>query len=590
SVDPGTWPDNEVSSGEINGENFRLDESEDDEPVDVDCVDPDGNEYSLSQGAVDVDWSDYNNSNDQDTEIPYSIDMNNESVDKGSRCVVTVNNTDGSYAEFGPVAISWPASAWRLGPWEAGPDLNTARRMPAMATGQPSREQQYLYAVGGDDGDELNARESVEYSRINLLGEPTGFSDMPRHDMPNGGRALTEAVRVDDFIYLVGGFKGSASSDSGVTGEIIRANVLDPFNVPEITNISFDYVESDGLDEGTYYYRVSAVLDSNSDYNPGGETLASEPMPVTVPDAVDGDVQLSLSWDAFEDADEYRVYRSPSPDMASGEEELIATVSDDGSSSYSLDDDDKSPQSSDNPLPIGAIGEWHEPDSNASISARHSHAMTMVEDPDEEDRYHIYAIGGLDDNDEALDSIDRVTVDVDGTQDQSISSTATGVATLDEARYEHEAGMGTETSATNLDDPPMLYAFGGRTDGGFTNAIDYFEVSTGGALSNRQSATTTGLQDYAGYLGGVANDRLYLAYGRDGSASDSAQKSAEIQSDGGLGTASTWSALTMEGDDENRYMLGSTPLYSIVYVAGGLDTNDDARKSVDFSVVGSTSQ
>jgi hypothetical protein len=584
SVDPGTWPDNEVSSGAIRGQDFRLDQSVDPTPISVECINPSGGTEAFNQAAITVDFA-----NATADEIPFSVDMGNAAITKGSVCELTVTNTDGSFAEFAPVAISWPAGAWRLGPFQAAPDMAVARRMPAAATALPSRNQRFVYAVGGDDGTADNAMDSVEFSRLDRFGAPIGFDAVPRHSLPDGGLTLTRVIRVGEFLYAVGGYKGASAADPGATGQILRTKVLDPLNVPTIDGVSFDVTETDGLAAGTHYYRVAAVLESTSEYNPGGETLASEPLPVAVADAVDGILVPTITWDAFPEAATYRVYRSPAADVPFGQETLIAEVSDDGSQTYSLSDDGVAEISSDNPLAVGALGEWHEPDPSATIAARHSHGLTMVRDPADTDLYHIYAAGGVDDNDTALASVDRVSIAVNGPRDHTIVDAVNDAAALGEPRFEVEAAMGTSRSAPGLSDPPLLYVMGGRSAAGLTNEVDYFEVDPGGGLTNPQAFATNGLGSFAGYIGGIANSHIYMIHGENGDSNQGTTKSGVVTGSG-ANQAPWWSTLNTDGDIEDRFLPGRASLFGMLYVLGGLDANDAPLSTVDHAVVGATEQ
>src|SRR5688572_30893508 len=56
------------------------------------------------------------------------------------------------------------------------------------------------------------------------------------------------------------------------------------------------------------------------------ETLASEPLAINLPDALDGTVVLTVSWSEVAGAQSYRVYRSADPDLAAGSEQLLAEV------------------------------------------------------------------------------------------------------------------------------------------------------------------------------------------------------------------------------------------------------------------------
>lgn len=585
SIEPGTWPDNEITDGSITGEHFRIDDAVNDTPVTAECLQPDGSMYPLESDALTVRWADFE---DSSTTIPFRANLNNTEVAKGSTCVVRVTNTDETFAEFSPVAISWPAAAWRIADFLPGPELTVGRRAPAVATGEPSRKQRFLYAIGGDAGDTTDVHESVEFSRLDRFGHPTGFSELPRHSLPPGGITLTKSVTIGEFIYLVGGYKGSDAAEPGATGEVSRAKILDPLNVPNVSNVTFEIDEGNGLSEGTYYYRVSAVLDADS-YNPDGETLASEPLPISVPETIDGDLVPTIVWDAFPDADSYRIYRSPSPDISFGNEELFATVTDDGSTSYSLTDDDRSPISSEQPLPVGSLGEWDSLDPGTDVGERHSHGVSLAPDPQDSDLFHIYAVGGLDDQSEPLGSIDFVSISVAGPRDQIVSAITLDAATLDTPRFELEASSATAVSANNLDNPPFLYVMGGQDGAGLTSDTNYYPVEPGGGLGAGQDFAAQGIGFYSGYVGLVANNRLIMLHGEGGNANAERQKSTGFEGDGDHSNP-FWTPLDTGGSIEARYLPGRTARVGMLYVLGGVDGAGEALQSTDHAVVGATSQ
>ncbi len=78
------------------------------------------------------------------------------------------------------------------------------------------------------------------------------------------------------------------------------------------------------LASGTYYYRVSAVIDPSLATSPlqGGETLASDELPVTV--GTNG--KATIGFACVADAVKYKIYRTPNPNAPSGTERLLGTV------------------------------------------------------------------------------------------------------------------------------------------------------------------------------------------------------------------------------------------------------------------------
>lgn len=556
TVSPGSWETNDPAwAFVVEGADFRM------PTVEATCFAPDGTQ---SNPAVTVVGS-------TDSTIDATVDTS--ALAHLSVCELRITNTnDGTYVDFAPVTVTNPAGNFVS--FANGPDMSTARRAPAVVSGAPSSSASYLYAVGGDSGTSASALASVEASPLNRFGEPGAWFDLPTA-LP-AGRTLAQAVRVRDFVYLVGGHDGTAP-----TSDVSRALVLNPLDTSVISNVEFDIdlTMTGGLPTGVYYYRVAPVVSGTDVANPGGEMLASERQPVRVPFA---GVDVTLDWTPYPNATEYRVYRSPMPDVTAGSEELLAVVPA-GQTSF-LDGGTATTDPAETPLPLGSLGEWHSV--GQLTAARHSHGVAVAVDPADADLYHLYAVGGTDGT-SALTTLEKVSVTAAGPRDQNVDDTNTSVTgTLATARTELSAVVGNAQTASNLSST-YLYVLGGRSGGGigglFSRTTDFGEVLAGGDISG--FGTTTELQrQRAGYAAAVANNNIVVACGQGGMPSNTADK-MPVNSDGTLGLSS---ALGDTGMLRNRYLPGFTSFAGLFYLAGGEDDMSAASNTIDYSILGGT--
>ncbi|MFB6372070.1 MAG: hypothetical protein ABEN55_02915, partial [Bradymonadaceae bacterium] len=262
-VSPGTWSSPDQFSVTIEGENFRIDPANQTDPYPVTVV----CETGPAPKSLSVD--NHNTTVTSQTSTQIKFDFDTDGMDKGDACEITVTNTDGTTGKFSPIATVNPA--YNFISFEDGPNFKQPRRWPAMDSGEPSRQQRFVYAIGGDDGTAVGGtRSSIEFAQIDRFGNPESWSFL-RYDLPGDGRTFARSTRIRDFIYVAGGHDGTAATDT-----IIRSNVLDPTHNPDIDGLDFGFTEGTpdgGLDPGTYYYRVAAVHTSTNAHNPGGETL-----------------------------------------------------------------------------------------------------------------------------------------------------------------------------------------------------------------------------------------------------------------------------------------------------------------------------
>src|SRR5262249_46327996 len=108
---------------------------------------------------------------------------------------------------------------------------------------------------------------------------------------------------------------------------------LRPQDAPAFDDLVLD-LNAQGIGPGVWYYRVSAVMAAHDADNPSGETLPGDPIPVRGPQGLPSPLKAAVLWKAVPGAAGYRVYRSPTPDLAQGNERLLAVVNGGGVTSY----------------------------------------------------------------------------------------------------------------------------------------------------------------------------------------------------------------------------------------------------------------
>lgn len=554
TVSPGSWETNDANFAfVIEGSDFRM------PTVEVTCLDTNGVETSVAATVTA----------NTDSQIDATVNTNNFS--HLSVCEIRVTNTDqGTYADFAPITVTNPAGNFVS--FIEGLDLNETRRNHVMSSGTPTRTARFIYAMGGID-DTGTLIDSIEATGLNRFGRPTEWITL-RSELPVALRGAG-STRIGDFIYVAGGHDGTEARD-----EVWRARVLDPLDSPDITNVEFDLdveMVTPGIDPGVYYYSVSAVMEDTDTQNPGGETLASERQPVRIPF---GGITLTLSWNTFPDAKEYRVFRSPVADAAAGEEELIAVVP---VGTTSFVDDGTVATTGEAPLMLGELGAWH---SVATLpTARSETSVVSAQDPVDADTWHLYAIGGNDDAGTVLSSTDYVSVTVDAASgDQTAGVATTATAALPTERAEHRAVVGTQNNASRLSGS-VIYVLAGKTATTITRNVDYTTVAAGGDIAS-WTGTNNIQRQRAGYAAAVANNVVVTACGQNGAPSATADK--QDISDTNPPELGTSSALGNTGDLGDRYLLGSVAFGGYLYVTGGETSAQTSTETTAFSILGGT--
>lgn len=450
SVTPASIPNSSPQTLEIEGSGFAAGAA-----VDLHCLAPEGGR-SIVPATVDAI---------DDEGISATVAPG---LAAGTVCVVRVTNVDTGFGEFSAIGVTTPAE--NIPAFELNTSMATARRYPAAAVGNITGTSRTLYAIGGDEGTEDSALDSVEVVTLDRFGVPGIWRPEPQR-LPT---PLTHAraAEIGGYVYLVGGSDGAAS-----VADVRRARVLSPADTPEFERIGVAEGD-DGLVPGLWFYRVTAVRPDDDNWNPAGETLPSEPQPVRIPLGLDRPLHITLHWDPVDRVDHYRIYRTAGPDLSTGDEQLLAVVPAETTEFTDVGD----PTSAPRPPRLGDLGEW------ASLpSLRTSRAglgLAVAPDPEDDDVVHLYAVGGRDGAGNPLSSYELLSIDHDDDL-PVVSPSWTEISTGVDARWLTIAHTVNRTVTTATGEGDSYVYWGSGVGAGDSNLRDYdvAEVLAGGALS-----------------------------------------------------------------------------------------------------------
>jgi len=475
-------------------------------------------------------------------------------------CVVEVTNSDGTRARFAGVSIRNPAQ--NLFPWEAGSSLQEARRAPAGVAGRTTSVTRFVYALGGDDGSASSAMDSLELADIDAYGN-LGAWVLVDGAMP-GPLTLASAGRVGDFVYLVGGDDGGGPLDT-----VWRARILDPLDAPEPGSVKVSTTAGGVLSAGTWLYRVAALFDASDAVNPDGESLASDPVAVSLPW---GDAAVTLAWTAVEGASGYRVYRSDVADGGSGSEAWLADVTD-----PEIEDLGQASDPTLVPLAQGSLGAWAP---QASLgTARSGACLGVARDPrPDPELVYLYVAGGSDGS-QLLDGIEVLDIQVVDDDEQRVGSWRTLDVVLSPPR-QHCGVAVVDSSLHSVVDAETSWVYVLAGDDG-TKAVGDSQaglVLEGGDLGDWQDVKALS-PARAGFAVASASDFLYAAGGQQGGPSETGV-SAELEPDA-LPDVRNWNSLST-AFTVPRVLPGVAQESAIWLVLGG-DTDAGPTVSTDLT-------
>lgn len=543
SVSPASLPNNTTGPITVFGANFR------DPTVDFDCDDLSG---VITSAAGTVSAS---------TSGTITVEVPTSTLGNGV-CVVTVTNSDGTWVEWSAMSITNPSQ--NLFPWEAGATLTTPRRAPAAIAGRATSAARYLYAIGGDDGAAAGAYDSIEYTSVDKFGNMGFWAPLPG-TLPDA-RTLAAITRIGRFVYLVGGHDGTAPVDT-----VWRAQVLDPLMAPEFADLSIAYGTGVEMGGGTWIYRVAALFDATDDTNPSGESLASDPIVVRLPDVSDR-IVLTVGWSAVPNAVGYRIYRTPAADAGSGTEEWLDDVS--GGTTLTYADDGGTTDPSMKPLPSGALGEW------ATVAtlprALQSPCVTTGADPSDAAVTYLYVAGGRDGGGSIRNEVLFVDVTEVSEHEQDVGTFATSTNTITAA---YECGAWAVDPTLHSKAPvgeSWAYFGGGRTASSTTGSVRSGLVTAGGELTSWSTVSSMS-PTRAGFGFASASNYLYAVGGQNAGPSSSGASSAVT----GPPDLGNWNSLGGGSISTGRYLMGSAQESAVIFIVGGQTSSAAATDTTE---------
>lgn len=499
----------------------------------------------------------------------------------GAYLVRVTNPTDATYGEYAAFIVSNP-SGNLTGGWKAAASLVTGRRSLAVASARIDDQNRFLYAIGGENSGGT-ALKTVEVAQVDRFGK-LGAWTVQKNELKVARSGLA-VVQRGLYLYAIAGTSSTsgtaganATDPSGTPlGSIERAKVLLSSGAPGLADPA-PSTASGTLAKGTFYYRVSAVLDA-TDPATEGETLASK----EVVALLTGTGQVALTWTApaVGSVAHYRVYRSPAANGASGSEVLLK----DNVAGTSYTDTGADAAGTEKPMALGSTGPWITSGSTL-VRDRLNTAATIAPDPN--GALHVYVIGGYGKCTGAgasaiMTCFEYASLSADGA---TLGAFTAGTNALARSRMRHgadamTAANGPSTFATNAGaTTAFVLVSGGKGNSTGANTVEYALVTAGGNLGAWASP------------GGFSNERdgsrLFVAsgygYAFQGGTAANAYSVSTDQSALATVTATTltfsnWSnAAANLGTKLGRHGVGAESAY--FYIIGGTTNDTDALTTV----------
>jgi hypothetical protein len=374
----------------------------------------------------------------------------------------------------------------------SAPSLNVARSGLVLvggrlATSSSNNGQLYLYSIGGESNIVLDTVEvGTVGSSINSNGgitwsiQSNGLPSIANH----GG------YRISDMIYVVGGM----NQNSTALDTVYRSVILDPAATPTLSSPYVDVMSNvTGLSSGIWYYAVSAVYPDTYELNPSGESLPSASISVYTPPIYPG-MTVTLSWDAIPNASSYNIYRTTVPNDQASNLVLLDTVS---ATSYT-DNGNISPSANGKtPLSPGSLGNW------VLLPVRlNTKRQQLAVTASTGSQNFLYAIGGIDENNNELNSYEYLSITVTpATQAKDYETHTLGSWILGSADLPTTKVLAGATVFNG-----SLYVGPGKSDNNIYSGV----VSNSGDLGSFSTSTNQPIGDNSGSCFVASTDGLYV--------------------------------------------------------------------------------
>jgi len=494
-------------------------------------------------------------------------------------CVVRVTDSDnGTFFDYSAVGVT--NASLNLTGFKAASSLQVTRRALAASTGRPTEVARFVYALGGDAGTDNTPRQTVEAASTGLDGGLTSFFTLSQ-SLPKA-LSFLGVVNVGRFLYAVGGFDGTAA-----VATTYRAELLDPLNAPQFSDVDVRVDPAQGLAPGLYVYRIAAVMQDTDANNPGGETLAGDFFPIQLPQLSAGKLQLVLSWSQVVGAKGYRIYRTPAVNGTAGSELLLAAVPDNGMSVQSYLDSGAVVPAGASPLPLGSTGAWRT--LAALNTARAGAGVVAAPDPAVANTFYLYALGGNSGTPSTptlRSSVEFMTITLaNGGAQQNTTAWTTATSSLPTARW-LLPGL-SATRAQNSVVPAgqvFIYAGTGLSSNLGTGTLDrkvyYSQVGAAGQPGAFTDSGTVGVIR-SGFGSALVNNQM-IAFGgfqagTASTASDSANLSAPT-------TLANFNALGSGTLLTPRSLQGTAIESAFIYQLGGVNNLGAALSSSEQTI------
>ncbi|MFC1609842.1 hypothetical protein ACFL6C_02700 [Myxococcota bacterium] len=520
-----------------------------------------------------------------DTYTQVTCDVDTDAVPTGSYLVRYEHLDDLSFSEYATFVLTNPSGKLASEPVFMDGQLQTARLAHGAAVGRDDLGNTYLYAVGGQTGNTPDtAIDTVEVAALSRFGfVATWIEVTEKLPQPLTGLSL---VAHESYLFVVGG-----SDNQGTpVNTVFRVLVLGADSAPHIKAPTA--VADGSLEEGTYSYKVSALMGPGSD-NVGADGSYGEGLPSDAETIrVTGDeLSVTLTWDAVPGAASYRIYRTRLANQLIGTEQLMKDV---GNVLTYTDTGDVVEESAAFPLAPGATGKWMvmpgltipRADAGATIAS-----WTDTGEVPAVTHHYVYVVGGLSAAGTYEDTYDYSELILSETtgmwslaafQSDNTNKLSNGrseliVATLDE----HTAPRIAPTH-----DNYVIAATG--TDAGFYYGhIDCAKVGVDGLLQTWTLAdNASGSSPRWGASGALVNNFLYSVSGKGSSYLEKGVR-AEVCNVSGCTTTAP-PPLSWAGGDagitippgQARYRAGAVYAAGYFYLIGGQSESTTAFATV----------